>query len=183
MQIRKPININPAGFTLIELMVTMSISLIVIFGISIYIVDMQRGYGKMYKRVHGGIVSDAYVARKAFEGLSRKAARVYTVGAIGTTIELDFWQNYIGQMPLDCHAKFYVDIDTQGPVSPGDPMTYALFLDSGPVGNPTTSILAHNVTDCAFYRTGNSVQMILTLDDLGDDRDPVTIFSTAVQHN
>lgn len=171
MQIRKPIKINPAGFTLIELMVTMCISLIVIFGISIFIVDMQRGYGKMYKRVHGGIVSDAYTARKAFEGLSRQAARVYTVGAIGTTIELDFWQQYIGQMPLDCHAKFFVDEQSQ------------LILESGPVGNPTTRILASNVSDCAFYRTGNSVQMILTLDDLEDDRDPVIIFSTAVQHN
>ena len=171
MRIRKPVKTNPGGFSLIELTVTIAISLIVLFGITVYIVDMQRGYGKMYDRIHGGFVRDAYVARKAFEGLTRKAARVYTAGAIGPTVELDFWQHFIGQLPLDCHAKFYVDEQSQ------------LILESGPVGNPTTRILAQNVHNCSFYRSGNSVQMILTLDDLEDDRNPVTIFSTAVQHN
>lgn len=159
------------AFTLIELMVTIFTALIVIFGIAVYIVDMQRGYGKMYGRVHGELVRDAYVARKAFDGMARQATRFYTVGTLGDTVELDYWQEYTGQLPLDCHAKFSVDAQSQ------------LILESGPVGNLSTKILAHNVSYCAFYRTGNSVQMILELDDENDNRNPVRIVSSAIQHN
>ena len=105
--------INRRGLTLIELMVTVLTAWIVLFGIGVYIVDMQRGYGKMYGRVHGGFVRDAYVARKAFDGLARKATRYYTIGALGDTVELDYWQEYTGGLPIDCHAKLFVDDQSQ----------------------------------------------------------------------
>ncbi len=47
------------GFTITELMVTVMISTIVMFGIGFMVVDSQRGWNRMYNRVYSDIVPTA----------------------------------------------------------------------------------------------------------------------------
>ncbi len=155
-----------SGLSLIEVVVTTVVALIVIFGIGIYVVDMQRGYGRMYGRVHG-MVADAHVAQRAFESIVRKSAQHYAVSNEGRIMDADYWERTSTQILPDCHARFYVSGEQ-------------LMLESGPTGNPVTQCLCLNVSDCMFYMTGSSVQMVLTLDDGGKS---VRVISSAVQHN
>ncbi len=161
--------INRQGVTLIELMITISIAWIVLFAVGVYIVDMQRGYGRMYGRVHGNLVRDAYVARRAFDGVVRKSARNYTVDPEGQWLTMDYWEDDEQELP-DCTATFYRE-GTQ------------LVLGTDLAGSVTTETLANNVIGCEFCMTGPSAQMILKLDDPDDNRGPVRIVSSAVQHN
>lgn len=152
------------GFTLIELMVTVFTSFIVIFGVGVYMVDIYRGYGLMYDRVHGQMVQDAYVAKRAFDGIVRKAA---SANVSDTGAEFYYWQDFSQPNP-DCRAEFYMDGAGR------------LMLANGLLSNPGIECLAENVTDCKFYVTGRSVQMVLTLDD---GRRSVKVSSSAVAHN
>ena len=61
------------GFTLVELMITALAAVIVIAGAGIILIDSQRGWNKMYNRVHGDVTTDAYVARRAFDTAVRKS--------------------------------------------------------------------------------------------------------------
>lgn len=160
--------INRQGVTLIELVVSIVTALIVLFGIGVFIVDMQRGYGRMYGRVHGDIVRDAYVARRAFDGVVRKAARYYVIDMGRQRLTVEYWRDNEQELP-DCTAMFQF-IDGK------------LLLKCNFSGESRTETLARNVTDCQFYMTGPSAQMILTLDDPDDNRGPVRVVSSAVQH-
>ena len=61
------------GFTIIELVVAMSIAIIPILTIGIILSDSQRGWNSMYERVYSDVVTDSYVARKTFDAVTRKA--------------------------------------------------------------------------------------------------------------
>ena len=151
------------GFTLVELMVTIFTALIVIFSVGVYMVDIYRGYGWMYDRVHGQMAQDTYVARRAFDGIVRKAA---SANVLPTGAEFYYWRDFSRPTP-DCRAEFYMDGAGR------------LMLANGLLSNSQTECLAENA-NCRFYVTGQSVQMVLTLDD---GRRSVKVASSAVVHN
>ena len=72
-----------AGFTLVELMVTIVIASIVLLGIGYVLVDAHRGYNKMFTRVHGDIVNQAHEARVIFDKICRQSSRFYKIPAPG----------------------------------------------------------------------------------------------------
>ncbi len=151
------------GFTLVELMVTIFTALIVIFGVGVYMVDIYRGYGRMYDRVHGQMAQDAYVAKRAFDGIVRKAA---SVAVWETGARFYYWQEFSQENPDGC-ADFYMDGANN------------LMLAKGLISSPQTECLAENA-HCKFYVTGQSVQMVLTLDN---GRRSVKVVSSAIVHN
>jgi len=155
-----------AAFTVIEVLVTVLVALIVILGIGVYVVEAQRGFGRMYDTVHGDVAQGSYVAQRAFDGVVRKGARHYAVRDSGHSMVVDYWEDCTQQTP-DCRARFYMNGSQ-------------LMLESGQISNPKTEVLAENVSDCMFYMTGASVQMIL---DFDDGRRTARVVSSAVQHN
>lgn len=163
---------NRNAFTLIELMVTIAISFIVVMGIGTFMVSVQRGWGQMFNRVHGDVVQDAYISRKAFDGTVRKAARHYTIAEDKTSVEVDYWNdtaNNDAEFP-DRYAKFYWLDDK-------------LFVEHGirvPRAPFRTQILAENVTDCRFTGTGTALKMSLQLDD---GKQKLQVITSAVLHN
>ena len=170
------------GMTMIEMMVTTCIAMIVIFGLGVYIVGMHRGYWSLYKNVHGDLVRDTYVARRAFDGMVRKGAGRYAVNSEGDSIAIAYWSAGSAEKLPDCEDVFSV----VEKVVEGEPKK-VLELKSGPVGSPVIETICTNVSDCVFYVTGDSVQMMLTFeedkDSSGDEVNSVRVFSSAVQHN
>ncbi|MHC4645456.1 MAG: type II secretion system protein [Planctomycetota bacterium] len=160
------------GFTLVELMVTVGIVAIVILGVGVALVDSQRGWHKMYDRVHGEVATDSYVAKITFDKIVRKSSqRRHIIGTQNITL---FYYNSLTSTRLDRYAAFrragrdllvdYGDVDDSGT----------------PLRPSTTTPLARNVEVVKFVVEGACVKMLLKLDD---GKESVTVTSSAVRHN
>ena len=158
------------GFTLVELMVSIAIAAIVIFGIGVILVDSQRGWHTMYNRVYSDVVTDGYVARKMFDSVIRRASsESLLTGGDGSWLEAHYYADP-NSTAVDSYAYLYV--------SEGD-----LNVEYGklnPRATITVGTACRNVSGCTFKTAGNSAQMILTLDD---GSQTATVTSSAVAHN
>ena len=162
------------GFTLVELMVTVLAAVIVIAGAGIILVDSQRGWNKMYNRVHGDVTTDAYVARRGFDTVVRKSTISRSlVDADGQFVEVYYYQDFNSVSP-DRFSNFY----RNGLLLLVDYGEYD--WDSKTTTPLSTVTLARNVKAVNFSIQGVSVQMLLTLDD---EKESVTLVSSAVRHN
>ena len=163
------------GFTLTEIMVAIAMSTIVIGSIGVVLVDSQRGWHRMYNRVFSDVVTDSYVARKAFDAVVRKSSiKRYGLGSNGEFVMVYYYQDSNSTM-LDGFASFsrsgealqavYGELDAAGtPVSP----------------SINVMTLARNVAAVNFSVAGPCVQMILELDN---GREVMTVTCSAVRHN
>lgn len=165
---------NRPGFTLTELAVTVLIATIVILGMGAVLADSHRGWNKMYDRVHGEVVTDGYVATRAFDAVCRKSSmKRVLVDIDGGFVEVYYYQN-LSSTDLDRYARFYV-------------FGQKLWVDYGQLdsnGNTlaasSTVRLARNVTAVNFSVVGASVQMVLRLNNT---KEALTITSLAIRHN
>jgi Tfp pilus assembly major pilin PilA len=165
-------NPNRRGFTLIELMITVATVTIVILGVGVALVDSQRGYNRMYDKVHGQVASDSYVVKAAFDKAVRKSSKKRHV--LGTNSIMVFYYKNLASTDLDSYTTFRMSGAT-------------LFADYGDLdaeGNPlaptSTLTLARNVEGAEFSVAGACVRMILKINDGKYLR---TITCTAVRHN
>lgn len=173
---KKKLKTRP-GFTLAELAVTTVIAGIVISGIGIILVDSQRGWNKMYSRIYSDVVTDSYVARRAFDSVIRKASgEKFLLSEDGDWVEVCYYADS-GSTAVDRYARFYYIEEVDG-VETG-----RLNVEYGKL-NPretlTIQTVCENVTSCVFKGTGRSAQMILTLDD---GSQTVAVTSSALMHN
>ena len=74
--------ISRRGVTLIELMITTAIVTIAMLGVGVALVDTQRGWNKMYNRVHGEVATDSYVAKTVFDKNIREDVRVLLLDSV-----------------------------------------------------------------------------------------------------
>jgi len=158
------------GFTLVELMITAVIMVIVGLAIGVVIVDGQSSWNTMYDRINSDVASDGYVARKKFDAVMRRASRERTVlGGEGDWLEVYYYADD-DSVTVDRYARFYVSDDD-------------LNLEVGQLEPRVTlgvETVCGNVSGCTFKQAGQSVQMILTLDN-GTQAN--TVVSSAVTHN
>jgi len=175
-------NINPKGFTLVELMVAITLVSIVIFGVGMLIVDGQRGWQTMYGRINADVITDGYVARKMFDTVARKASakKILLDEDLAGWIELYYYDDP-NSAAVDRYARFYY-ISDEGEVTGQLNVEYGYWdpNQSDPRTPERNSVVCENVTDCTFQNTGKSVQMLLTLDD---GRQTVTVASSDVMQN
>ena len=162
-----------AGFTTVELMVSMLISVLVIAGIGIVMADSQRGWNTMYDKTYSDVMTDSYVARKSFDAVIRNASRKnYLLDVNGNWLEVYYYAD-ANSTDLDRYARFSYDPDS------GDQLN----LERGildPKQTLTTSTICKNVSNCIFKLDGRSAQMVLTLDDGSQN---ITVASSAFMHN
>ncbi len=163
------------AFTLVELMVTITLSTIVILGMGVILVDNQKGWSMMYDRTFSDVVTDAYIARDVFVKVVRKSSmKVSAVGSAGEFIQVYYYQNPAATIP-DRYAKFYVSSGSllvdYGDLEPGTWNTLSVL---------STMTLARNVDSVKFDVTGTSVQMVLSLNN---NKEAMTISCSAVRHN
>ena len=158
------------GLTLIELIVTTAISAAVITAVAFVLIDSQRCSLKVYRRIYGDVVTDAYVARKAFSAVIRKASKDgLLLDESGNWIEVNYYADDDSAV-VDRYARFY---ESDG----------ALNLEYG-ILEPKETLSVHtvcgNVSGCVFKAAGRSAQMMLTLDD---GSQAITTVSSAFMHN
>ena len=161
------------GFTVVELMVATVIAAIVIGTVSFIAADSQRGWNMMYNRIYSDVVTDGYVARKAFDAVIRKASgEKFLVDTNGDWIEVYYYED-ANSTYVDRYARFYE--------SDGDLNVEYGQMDSDEV-KATLSVenICQNVSNCVFKAAGRSAQMILTLDN---GSQTATVMSCSVLHN
>ena len=162
------------AFSLIELVITVVASLVIFLAASVLIVDSQKGYNKMFDRTLGEVAVDSEVARRTFETIVRKASQSRSLLDIdGQFVEVYYYDSFSSTKP-DKYANFYLN-GSELMVDYGD-----YDWDDKSTNLESTITLARNVTAATFSVHNVSVQMILTVDDNGQQ---VTVTSSAVRHN
>jgi prepilin-type N-terminal cleavage/methylation domain-containing protein len=158
------------GFTLVELMITTTIMLIVGLAIGVVIVDGQSGWSFMYDRINSDVVTDGYVARKKFDAVIRDASREKVLlDTAGSWVEVYYYSTPSSAV-VDRYARFYA---ADGDLN----FEYGQLQPRATLGVET---VCENVTSCTFKQAGQSVEMILTLDN-GTQTN--TIVTSAVTNN
>ncbi len=166
------------AFTLVELMITITLSTIVILGMGVILVDNQKGWSTMYDRTYSDVVTDAYIARDVFVNVARKSSmKASAIGSNREYIQLYYYQSPTAAIP-DRYAKFYVSSGSllidYGDLVPGTWTTYSVL---------STMTLARNVDSVKsvkFDVIGTSVQMVLSLNN---NNEAMTTVCSAVRHN
>jgi prepilin-type N-terminal cleavage/methylation domain-containing protein len=143
------------GFTLIELMIAITASLIVILGVTVVLADSQKSWYKLFNHAFSDMVGDSNVAGIKFKTTINKASgEGFILDDDGKGIEV-YYYNDENSAVVDRYARFY-ELD-------GD-----LNLELGKL-NPRetmeTQTICSNVSECLFTAAGRSAQMELTLDD------------------
>lgn len=158
------------GFTSIELMIATMIGGIIMLGVGMTIADSHRGFNAMYERMYSDVVTDGYIARKTFDSVIRRATRTrFLLDENSTWVEVYYSQDPNSTV-VDSYARFFT-ADGQ------------LNIEYGKL-NPRQTLSTHtvcgNVAGCVFKGTGQSAQMILTLDN---GSETITVVSSAVMQN
>jgi len=173
MDAKKNIKTNRTGFTLIELTVSAVIAVIVMLGLAVVFVSSHRAYEVIYNKVNADVITDGYYARSLFDAVVRKSAgESTTVDENGQWAELRYYQDDDSTY-LDRYARFYTT-DKELKVE------YGTVDGTGTKETKDTTTVCANVFDCVFRCYGNSVVMVLTLDDGNKSN---TIVSSAYLHN
>ncbi len=158
------------GFTLIELIIAMAITIIVVLAIGVALVDGQRGWNIQYDRIYSDVVTDGYVARRKFDAVMRRASRDKLLfDDAGGWVEVYYYANDTSTV-VDRYARFYV---ANGNLN----VEYGQ-LD--PTATLSVETVCGNVSGCTFEQLGRSIQMILKLDN-GTQTN--TVISSAETHN
>ena len=158
------------GFTLIELMIAITASMIVMLGLALVLSDSQKSWNHLYTRAFSDVVGDSNVAGIKFKAIIRRASQNgFVIDNKGTGIEV-YYYNDEKSTAVDRYAHFY-ELD-------GD-----LNLELGKL-NPRETLevqtISENVTECLFTAAGRSAQMLLTLDN---GSHTISTVSSAFLHN
>ena len=96
-----------AGLTTVELMVAFAIGIIIFAGVTILLVDSQRGWNRMYSRLYSDVVTDSFIVRKTFDSIVRKSASAYSsIDDEGSWLEVCYYADEFSAVP-DLYARFY----------------------------------------------------------------------------
>ncbi len=158
------------GFTLVELIIAMTITLIVVLAIGLALVDGQRGWNIQYDRIYSDVITDGYVARRKFDAVMRTASREnFLLDDAGSWVEVYYYANDDSAV-VDRYARFYT----------ADGNLNVEYGQLNPKVTLTIETVCGNVSSCTFEQLGRSIQMICTLDN-GTRTN--TVISSAVTHN
>lgn len=158
------------GFTLIELMIAITASMIVMLGLAVVLANSQKSWNQLYTRAFSDVVGDSNVAGIKFKDIIRKASQnSFIVDNQGKGIEVYYYDSE-DSVDVDRYAYFY---ELEGDLN----------LELGKL-NPRETLevqtVCTNVTECLFTAAGRSAQMTLTLDD-GSRK--ISTVSCAFLHN
>lgn len=162
------------GLTLIELLIAAFAAAIIVLSLGLVLVDNQKGYTKLFNRVHGEVATDSDTARRAFDSIVRKSSASRSLLDVdGKFVEVYYFNNSASLSP-DRYAFFYLNGNT-------------LMVDRGDYNwaartktKTSDEVLARNVSAVQFSVLGASVHMVLYLDD---KKETETVMTSAVRHN
>lgn len=161
------------GFTIVELLTTIIVSLIILLGVGIVLANSHRAYQITYDKVNADVSTDSFIVRRVFDATVRKSsASVITTGVNGEYVELQYYNNDSSTY-LDRYTRFYVS---------GNNLIaeYGNVYQSGSKTITDTKTICSNVSSCVFKNNGASVRMNLTLSDGVETN---VIVTSAYAHN
>lgn len=163
-----------------ELMMTIGIAAIVMFGVAIMLADNLHAWRTMYSRLHSVEAENVYAVRRVFDRTIRQAVVTGSVviSPLGNSLEADYYD--CRSLPaLKCHASFIYGNNT---------LTVICTKNKG-----TTEIERWQIQNVAnnlpiFNSSGRSIQMLLTLNNVSSDpqvpfSETLNVFSTAYLNN
>ena len=163
-------NPSSSGFTIVELMMSMTILGIIGAAIGVVIVDSQRSWSTMYDNLNSDFSSGGIAARNKFDSVMRKASGdSLSIDTEGDWIQIYYYASE-ESTTVDRYGKFYVS---------DDDLNYE-YGTLDPEAEIDTEVVCDSVSNCKFRQSGQSVQMILVLDN---DRQKRVIATSAVLHN
>jgi len=171
---------NPKGLTIIELIIAMAVTATVVLGIGIILADSQRSWQRIYDDLNAEIITDSYAARSAFDSVVRKSSREkYLLADDGSWVEVYYYEN-VSSSSVDRYARFYCVSDAYS--------FGRLYVEYGrwdpaatePKSPMEVQLICSNVSSCVFKGAGESVQMILVLDD---GERTINVVTSAVLNN
>lgn len=163
---------NRKGFTLIELMIATGLASAIVVGVGVLLVDSQRGWNIMFSRSYSDVSTDSHVARRRFDSVVRNASNQgVLLSADGSWVEVYYYSDP-NSTNVDRYARFYNYSDGSQLI-----IEYGAVQPRQILNNET---ICGNVSSCVFKSAGNSIQMLLTLDDGSQS---ATIVTSAVPHN
>ena len=162
------------AFTLIEVMVATGIASIVIVSVGALLVDSQRGWNTMYSRTYSDVVAEAHVARRRFDSVVRNASNQgILLDVDGEWVEVYYYSDP-NVAVVDSYARFYKSDN-------GNDMQLMIeYGELDPRQTLITEALCSDVSSCTFKTSGNSAQMVLSLDNGSQS---TTVVASAVMHN
>ena len=168
------------GFTLIELMVTVAISTIVLLALAVTLIENQKSWSRMFARVNSDVITDAYVAQRAFDSIVRKSTiKSPDYGSGLESATLYYYNDPNTSVALDRYAIFALTEDERLEVTYGTAgFNLSGYLEPKSVINSVT--LARNVKSASFSVAGASLEMFLALDN---DEQSTTLTCSAFRHN
>jgi prepilin-type N-terminal cleavage/methylation domain-containing protein len=175
-------NYRSKGFTLIELIMAIAMSVIVMLGVGIALVDSHRGWQRTYDRSYCDVMTDGYVARKMFDATVREASsEVCLLDVAGRWIEVYLYAND-SSAEVDRYARFYYQPAGENEAKGYLNLQYGNWNPHSPYPRDVVSTqrVCSNVVSCVFRKAGYSVSMILTLDN---DSQNVVVTSSSVMHS
>ena len=165
---------NRKGFTIIELMIATGLASTVVVGVGMLLVDSQRGWNRMYSRTYSDVSTDSHVARRRFDSVVRNASNQgVLLSADGSWVEVYYYSDP-NSANVDRYARFY------NYIGGGNGQLIIEYGAVQPRQILNNEIICENVSSCVFKSAGNSIQMLLTLDDGSQS---ATIVASAVMHN
>jgi len=175
------------GVTLVELMVTILIAMLVMAGIGVAMIDSVKSFPLMKERAHGSVVTDAYVAKAAFDRFCRKASIKFSLPSIGhvASSATVLYYNDANSPGLDRYAAFSLNSGKPNELW----VTYGQCSVAGgimtPIGTPSTERLATTVDTSIsnpLLFTADVADMVMVL-RLNKGNQAMTVTSAAVRHN
>lgn len=164
------------GFTITELLFAVAASAIIVLTIGVVMLDTQRGWMDSYAKIHGGAVSDAAVAKTAFDKVVRKASRsLYHFDAVDD-ITVYYYDNCLISPEPDRYARFFRSTDNPSEMY----VQHGEYADGEKDSILADVLLASHVENLEFKATNGGIVMKLALND---GREETTVVSTALLHN
>jgi hypothetical protein len=157
--------------------IAMLASSIMFLAIAGVLASNHRAWNQTYERIHGPVVTDAYVVRRVFDRVVRQASASWCCPEAGVHSSMTLGLYPADGSPADPPGNRYATFR----LSDGN-----LILEEGDLDHTSclstdsTQTVARHVTSCEFWRSGPCVHMSLIIND-GKMQLPVAL--TATRHN
>ena len=163
-------HISRRGLSTIEMTIAATLLVIFMFGVSGVLSNNQQGWNSMYNQIYSNVVTEGHIAKRTFDAIVRQSSSDgMQIDTNGQWVEVSYYASD-ASTSLDRYARFFY-LENQ------------LFVERGQL-NPRQTLslntVCSNVTNCIFKQSGDSVHMLLTLDDGYQN---LTIGSSAKPHN
>lgn len=151
-------NCRKQGFTLAEIIVAVTMIIIVALAVAVVLVNSTRAYEVTYDKVYADVVTDAFFVRRLFDSVIRKGSTSGLVlGDDRESVEVRYYSDDSAEY-LDQYARFFKS-GTDLKIEHGE------INEQGDKNTATIMTVCRNVSNCKFVQSGDSVRMVLTLDD------------------